>query len=137
MGISARAVFTPRNSAGQFVETVIKPGVVASVQASCDLIKETARSYAPVKTGALAASIDAKIDDSGKTVVGRVFANVPYADYVEFGTGRRGAASPQAGPYPYDPDWPGMTPRPFMRPAVDESRGAVLDLFRSNVSVSI
>lgn len=137
MRLSASARFTPRNDLGQFIDVVIRPGVEASVQAACELIQQTAQSYAPVETGALRDSITVSLNDTGKTIVGTVSANVPYAGYVEYGTGRRGQDSAEAGPYPYKESWPGMTPRPFMRPALDESRGAVLDLFRANISLGM
>ena len=134
--LSARAQFTPRNGLGQFIPTVITPGVTASVQASVDLVRDTAQRLAPVDTGALRDSITSEVDASGTTVVGRVGPHVPYAVYVEFGTGRRGAQSPDAGEGPYDPNWAGMVPQPYMRPAVDESKGSILDLFKSNISLT-
>ncbi len=137
MGLSARAQFTPRGDLGRFVEAYITPGVVASVTAACKLIEDEAKRLCPVDTGALQASIETNVDDSGKTVVGTVGTDVDYAAYVEFGTGIRGAASAGAGEGPYSSTWAGMVAQPFMRPAVDNNRGAVLDLFRSNVSLSI
>ena len=136
MPISARAQFTPRNGLGQFVQTVITPGVIASVQASVNLIQQAAQRYAPVDTGALRDSITTEVDSSGATVVGKVGPHVPYAEYVEFGTGRRGAGSADAGEGPYDPNWAGMVPQPYMRPALDESKGSILELFKSNISVT-
>jgi HK97 gp10 family phage protein len=137
MRISARVQFTPRSSTGRFVEIVIRPGVTASVKAACDQLLQTAQNYAPVETGALRDSITQTVDDSGKTVVGSVSADVYYAAYVEYGTGKRGAASEWAGPYPYSPTWPGMTPRPYLRPAMDELRPALLDLFRGAISLAM
>ncbi len=137
MRLSARAQFTPRGDLGQFVPVKIVPGVTASVEAACKLIEDRAKELAPVDTGALRESIGTQINDSGKTVVGTVGSDLYYAPFVEWGTGIRGAESADAGPGPYSPTWPGMTPRPYMRPALDESRGAVLDLFRSNISLAI
>jgi hypothetical protein len=48
---------------------------------------------------------------------------------VEFGTGRRGASSAGAGPYSYDPNWPGMVAQPYMRPALDTARPQILAAF--------
>ena len=42
----------------------------------------------------------------------------PHAAYVEFATGRRGAATGAGAEY--DPDWPGMAAQPYMQPAADE-----------------
>lgn len=130
--LSARAQFTPRNALGQFVDVVIRPGVVQSVQAAADLIRDGAKERAPVDTGALRDSIETRIDDGGKTVLGYVTVGVPYASYVEFGTGKLGDPA-----VAHNENWPGMRPQPYLRPSYDEARGAVLDLFRSNISLSI
>ena len=137
MALSARAQFTPRNGLGQFVQTVVTPAVVASVEASCKLIEDAAKGYCPVDTGALRDSITSSVDDSGKTVVGTVSVGMPYAAYVEYGTGIRGSSSAGAGAGPYSTSWPGQAAQPFLRPALDESREAVIDLFRSNISLAL
>jgi hypothetical protein len=58
----------------------------------------------------------------------------PHAAYVEYGTGQRGEASAGAGDGPYDPNWPGMVAQPFLRPATDLSRPAIVEIFRDNFS---
>lgn len=133
MGISARAQFTPRGDLGRFVPVTVTPAVVASVQASVDLIQQTAQGYCPVETGALRDSITTEVYETGSTVVGKVGPHVSYADYVEYGTGRKGDS---AAPYGHT-DKAGMSPQPYMRPALDESKGAILGLFRSNISTAI
>lgn len=118
MGLSAKATFRPRSDLGRFVETNVTPGVVASVQASCDLIEGLAKGYAPVDTGRLRDSIHSTVDESGKTVVGTVSTDVDYAVYQEFGTYK-------------------MAAQPFMRPAIDEAKGSIKELFRDNISTSM
>lgn len=137
MPLSARAQFTPRGDLGQFVKVRITPGVIASCKASADLVRDEAKALAPVDTGALRDSIVSDVRETDKSAVGTVTVGVPYGPYVEFGTGRRGAESANAGSGPYNLDWPGMVPQPFMRPAVEVSRSAILDLFRSNISLSL
>jgi HK97 gp10 family phage protein len=132
--ISARAQFTPRSSTGQFINAFISPAVVASVQASLDMVENAAKGYCPVDTGALRDSITSEISTSGKTVVGKVGPHMPYADYVEYGTGRRG--DPGA-PYGHVMSWPGMVAKPYMRPAFDESKGKIVDLFGAQIGASI
>ena len=131
--ISARAQFTPRNSAGQFIQTVVTPAVTASVQASLNVIRDSAQEKCPVDTGALRDSITVELNTSGATVTGKVGPHMFYAEYVEYGTGRRG------GPAPYEhvQSWPGMTPRPYMRPAFDENHDGILELFRSQISTTL
>lgn len=118
MGISARAVFKPRNSAGQFVNGSVAPAVRASVQASCDLIEGLAKGFAPVDTGRLRDSIATTIEDSGKTVVGTVGTDVSYAVFQEFGTIYQ----------------PGTA---FLRPAIDSARGSVKEIFRDQIALSL
>jgi HK97 gp10 family phage protein len=132
--ISARAQFTPRGDLGQFVSVKVKPGVQASVDAALQLIQQAAQIHCPVDTGALRDSITAESQETGSTIVGNVGPHMPYADYVEYGTGQKG--DPTA-PYPHVASWPGMVAQPYMRPALDESKGAILDLFRSNISTGI
>lgn len=132
--ISARAQFTPRGDLGQFVSVKVKPGVQASVDAALQLIQQAAQLHCPVGTGALRDSITAESQETGSTIVGNVGPHMPYADYVEYGTGQKGDP---AAPYPHVASWPGMVAQPYMRPALDESKGAILDLFKSNISTGI
>ena len=132
--ISARAIFTPRNDLGQFVPVKIVPGVRASVEAACNTIKDAAQGYAPVDTGALRDSITVEIDDSGTTVIGKVGPHVDYAEYVEYGTGQRGDPS---APYAHNENWPGMTAQPYMRPAYDENKPGIVELFKANLGVTL
>jgi len=132
--ISVSARFTPRSAAGQFVPVVISPAVLAAVKATCEELQQTAQEYCPVDTGDLRDSITVEINDSGTTITGKVGPHMPYADYVEFGTGQRGAESAGAGPGPYRADWPGMPAQPYMRPALDETRPKVLEIFKGNIS---
>lgn len=129
--ISARAVFTPRNDLGRFVPTNVTPAVLASVTAACTMIQKTAQTFSPVDTGALRDSITVDVRETESTTVGSVGPHVPYADYVEYGTGLKGDPS-----VPHT-DKPGMVAQPYMRPALDESKPSILDLFRSNVSTGI
>ena len=134
MGFTAKSTFTPRNDLGQFIQTNVTPGVRASTSAAGALIRDTAKELCPVRTGELRDSIDMTVEDTGKTVRAVVEASAAHADYVEFGTGRRGAESPGAGAGPYSPTWPGMPAQPYMRPALDQSREAILELYRGNIS---
>ena len=102
------------------------PRAVEAVQESCELIQASAQSYCPVDTGALQASITIDPPVEGDTVTGSVAPHEPYASYVEYGTGDRG--DPTA-PYPHVEGWPGMAAQPYMRPALDEARGKVKNIF--------
>jgi Bacteriophage HK97-gp10, putative tail-component len=137
MSLSARAQFTPRGDLGRFVPVFVTPGVTASVEAWCKLVLDRILEIVPRATGALADSYKSEVEDTGRTVVGRVGSDLYYAPYVEFGTGIRGAASAGAGEGPYSSTWPGMVAQPHIRPSFDEARGATMDLFRSNISLSL
>ena len=135
--ISATARFTPRGDLGQFTEIHVSPLVHETVQAAGEMIQIEARAFCPVDTGALRDSITVVVTDSAKSSTAAVGPTMHYAAYVEFGTGIRGASSPDAGKGPYSKTWPGMEPRPYMRPALELTREPIKDLFRSNVSLGI
>lgn len=99
--------------------------------------QQFAQAYAPVRTGALRESIHIILSDGGLTAI--VMTDVPYAVYVEFGTGVRGefpghpiTIHAKSGGYlrfQVNGRWvyakkvvnPGMAPRPFMRPAAERA----------------
>ena len=67
----------------------------------------------------------------GSVVRGTVEANAPYAAYVEYGTGQRGAASAGAGAGPYSPNWPAgyASPRRICAWLSTPRAPAILDAF--------
>lgn len=135
--ISATATFTQRSSAGQFVSVRISPAVRASVEAAGKLIEDEAKLLCPVDTGALQASITTEVTEGDRTVTASVGPRgIGYAAFVEYGTGERGAASEGAGAGPYG-NTAGQAAQPFMRPAIDGSREAVKELFRSQISLAV
>ena len=106
-------------------------------------IQDLARQKAPMKSGALRDSITYEVKD-GNTLI--LDAAVDYATYQEFGTGTRGEFPGK--PYKIRPKkpggklvfkikgktvfarevtHPGVTPHPFLRPAVMEALGPLLD----------
>ncbi len=137
MRLIASATFRPRGDLGRYVESYVTPGVKAAVEASTKLIETSAKALCPVDTGRLRDSITSTVEETGKTVVGTVSPNTDYAAFVEFGTGIAGASSPGAGPGPYSPTWAGMVAQPYMRPALDENREAIAELFRSEIALGL
>jgi HK97 gp10 family phage protein len=137
MRLAATATFRPRGDSGQFIASFVTPGVLASVSASAELVVSEAKAIVPVDTGALRDSIGASVAEAERTVVGTVVAGMPYAAYVEYGTGQRGAASAGAGPFQYSPTWPGQAAQPYMRPALDTAREAIKELFRSQIALAL
>lgn len=103
------------------IAAAIGRGVLAAAVA----VRDEARALCPVDTGALVSSLTvSELSEDMGTAEAAVFTDVGYAGYVEFGTGIRGAASPGAGPYPYNPNWPGMVAQPYLRPALDTAMQA-------------
>lgn len=139
MNVKATAVFTGRDSLGRFVEQRITPGIRSGLQQWLGLVKTEAQVLCPVDTGELINSIDTTpIEETEKTIRGSVQATAGHAGYVEYGTGQRGAASEGRGPYPYNPDWPGMPAQPYLRPAADhvkeEGRARMIDEISSRIT---
>lgn len=112
------------------LEEKLVPRIKAAVDAGAGAVKAEALSIVPVDTGALRDSIKHTVDWEAHKVNGYIEAGMPYAAYVEFGTGQRGAASPGAGPYAYSETWPGMPAQPYLRPSLDTARPEILGAFR-------
>lgn len=94
----------------------------SAVKKATTFVHGQAKVLAPVDTGALSGSIHMEVKQNGKMIEGRVYTNMQYAPYVEFGTGVGGNGS-----YPYElddiklayrEDWGGMPAQPYMYPAL-------------------
>lgn len=108
----------------------VVPRLAKAIEQSQAVVADEARAIVPVDTGELQSSIGTgPVELVGSTVSGTVEATAGHAAYVEFGTGQRGAASAGAGAGPYSPSWPGMPAQPYMRPALDTARPAILGAF--------
>jgi HK97 gp10 family phage protein len=126
--LSVTSQFAPRSGIGQFAKVVMGPRCAAATQESCELIQTLEQGYAPVDTGALRDSITIDPPNEGDaSVTQSVGPHVSYASYQEYGTGMRG--DPTA-PYAHVMSWPGIPAHPFVRPAMDEARGKVKDIFQ-------
>jgi len=95
-------------------------------------VQGDAKLLAPVDTGQLRNSIQAETKQESGKVVGRVYTNVEYAAYVEFGTGQRGEASPSPPKSPediyYRQDWAGMEAQPYLYPAAKQNERKVPEI---------
>lgn len=119
----------------QFSKAVIGPIVAEAVQEACELVQTIAKGYCPVDTGALQDSIvvDPQVEGDS-SVTGSVSANMPYASYVEYGTGQRGDPS---APYSHVETWPGQPAQPYMRPSLDENREPINSIFFDKLSAGM
>jgi HK97 gp10 family phage protein len=78
------------------------------------MVQRVAKDLAPVKTGRLRNSIHIDIEGKGYDVVGRVYNNVEYAPYQEFGTTR-------------------MVAQPFLRPALVINRDKIKERLMTHI----
>ena len=134
MNMRAKATF----QAGSFaaVEALLVPKLLVGARNAAQAVYEDSQAIVPVDTGELKDSGSVDVEWVGHQVTGYVTYSAPWAAYNEFGTGRRGAASGHGGPgIGYDPNWPGMTGSPYMRPALDSSRPRQLAAFQEALAV--
>lgn len=83
-------------------------------------IERDAKKAAPVDTGRLRASITRQVGKNERFPSAVVGTNVKYAPFVEFGTGRAGAASDVETPDGYTHgSSTGVAARPFLFPAFE------------------
>jgi HK97 gp10 family phage protein len=119
------------------------------------LVHGQAKDLAPVDKGQLAGSIHMKVKKKRNRVEGRVYTNVEYAPYVEFGTGITGN-----GTYPYkieglsltykDKGWAyfdedkgewiytkGQEAQPYMYPALNLHKETIMRMFKDAVHTKL
>ena len=108
------------------------------------MIENEAKTLCPVDTGNLRNSISSQVEKTADGVLGVVFTNSEYAQYIEFGTGLVGQNNPcesaqelgitykQEG-WVYTPDGgssfyytEGQPPKPFMYPALKNNEDKVV-----------
>ena len=144
MNFSARSSFSGLNLA--VAQAAFEQAARLSVEQGAEIVLEEAEAIVPVSgetknesgtSGELRDSGHVEmLVSSGPAPSAAVVFDAPYAAYVEYGTGVRGAASPGAGEGPYDPNWPGMVAQPYLRPALDTARPAIVEVFRDNAALA-
>lgn len=135
MGLRASATFKPRDISGFL--TKVATGAANGVLEVATQGQELSQLYAPKRTGDLAASISVASQLNETSAQASWGPGMYYAGFDEYGTGQRGAESADAGPFPYDPDWPGMVPIPYMRPAMDEMKLTALDIIAASIKAEL
>ena len=117
------------------------------------LVHAQAKMLAPVDTGNLAGSIHPKVITQGKTIIGKVYTNVSYAPYVEFGTGSKGNGtypnkkvklSYRSTPWVYTPNdgedfyyTEGQVAQPYMYPALKRNEKKIKAMFKEAIHTEI
>ncbi len=136
--VKARSQYTPRSSSGQFIATRVAPGAANGANLGAKFMLEYAQGIVHVRSGELRDSGHVvEATDNGKSATAMVVFDADHAAYAEFGTGVRGSSSPDAGKGPYNEDWPGMDPIPYLRPAADATREEVKNSMASELSISV
>lgn len=126
-----------------------------AVKEATKLVHGQAKALAPSDKGLLRESIHMQVKDTEKAVEGRVYTNVEYAPYVEFGTGVTGNGT---YPYPieglslkyknkgwayYDEDkgeWiytKGQKAQPYMYPALKENEKTIRRILKDGVKTKL
>jgi len=117
------------------------------------LVHGQAKMLAPVDKGNLAGSIHPKVINQGQTIIGKVYTNLEYAPYVEFGTGIKGngtypnkdiSLSYRDTPWVYTADGgetfyytEGQVAQPFMYPALKQNEKKIKAMFKMAVHTEI
>lgn len=109
----------------------------------CALVERDAKQNAPKDTGALARSIQSKVENNNDSIQGVVFTPLEYAPYVEFGTGLFAESGGRTDvPWAYKDDktgelifTSGQKPQPYMRPAIDNNREKIVRMIKEGFSI--
>lgn len=125
------------------IENLFKPGgegfaaLSSAMDRACIGVEGAAKRRAPVRTSNLRNSITHMTQMDGTGLTGFVFSSVPYAPYVEIGTGIYSSQGDgRQTPWIYvDPATGekvftrGSHPHPFLKPAMDENLTAIEKCF--------
>lgn len=120
------------------LENLVSPEQLEKgLEDACLIVVRAAKQKAPKgRTGELARSITHKVEE----YQGIVYTPLEYAPYVEFGTGIFAENGGRTDvPWHYQDEkgeWhttSGMPPHPYMRPALDENREAIINAIKGGV----
>lgn len=120
-------------------------------QKATELVNDTAKNKAPVHFGNLRRSIYPQVNASVGKFTGKVIQDgsvASYGVYVEKGTGIYGLNKspivPKTKPFlqwrDYGGQWhrakqiKGQKPQPFMKPALDDNKDTIKQMFKDNIS---
>ena len=109
----------------------------------CALVERDAKQNAPKDTGALARSIQSKVENNDGSIQGVVYTPLEYAPYVEFGTGLFAESGGRTDvPWAYKDEktgelifTSGQKPQPYMRPAIDNNREKIVRMIKEGFSI--
>lgn len=115
----------------------------STMEQVCALVERDAKQNAPKDTGALARSIQSKVENNDGSIQGVVFTPLEYAPYVEFGTGLFAESGGRTDvPWAYKDEktgelifTSGQKPQPYMRPAIDNNREKIVRMIKEGFSI--
>ena len=115
----------------------------STMEQVCALVERDAKQNAPKDTGALARSIQSKVENNNDSIQGVVYTPLEYAPYVEFGTGLFAESGGRTDvPWAYKDDetgelifTSGQKPQPYMRPAIDNNREKIVRMIKEGFSI--
>lgn len=103
---------------------------------ACALVERSAKQNAPKGNGELRRSITSKVENNE----GVIYTPLEYAPYVEYGTGLFAENGGRKDvPWSYQDDegeWhstSGQKPHPFMRPALDVNKEAIIRILKEGI----
>ena len=118
-----------------------KQAVMQTMGQCCAIVERSAKQKARRDSGALRRSIQSRVEDSADGIQGVVYTNLDYAPYHEYGTGLFAEEGGRKDvPWHYQDDegnWhttSGITPQPFMRPALYENRDTILRKLKEGIT---
>jgi HK97 gp10 family phage protein len=128
----------------EVLDTLEKIGISSNLQGAvkqaCAIVEKAAKQKAPKGSGELRRSITSKVEASVGNIEGMVYTPLEYAPYVEYGTGLFAESGGRSDvPWSYQDDkgeWhstSGMKPHPYMRPAFEENREAVVNKLKEGL----
>ena len=114
--------------------------MIVALGKACALVERSAKQKAPKGDGSLRRSISSKVDPIA--LEGVVFTPLEYAPYVEYGTGlfAEDGNGRKDVPWHYQDEkgeWhttSGMTPQPYMRPALNENRQLIKQILKEGIT---
>lgn len=126
---------------GEIEKLGLTSNIQGAMKGACLIVERAAKQKAPKgKTGELRNSITSKVEATVGNVEGIIYTPLEYAPYVEYGTGlfAEGGGRTDVPWYYKDEqgEWhstSGMSPRPYMRPALLENKEAVMNKLKEGV----
>lgn len=129
------------------LESVMEEKIVDAMEEAVLLVEASAKENAPVDSGRLRSRIASEVVRIGSdTVKGLIGTDVEYAPFVEFGTASH-TITADSGYLHFTVDGeevfaksvqhPGTEPQPFLRPAIEQHRADIRQIFADAVEEAI